>query len=75
MFLPKLSSGLFPWAKFTPGVEDWRGGHLDSVSSPLLIASSMRISRTTRPYTLLVKAHCTYHAGLDFLSDLRYLIR
>jgi hypothetical protein len=36
------------------------------VSSPLLVARSVRISRTTRPHLLLVKAYWTYRTGLTF---------
>ena len=46
-----------------------------SVSSPLLIARSMRISRTTRPCTLLIKGYGTYPAGAAFGGGLGRLTR
>jgi hypothetical protein len=40
-----------------------------SVSSPLRLARSVRISRTTRSYTLLDKGYETYHAGAAFAEQ------
>ena len=41
------------------------------VSSPRRIARSMRISRTTRSCTLLVKGYVTYPAGATVDEDAR----
>ena len=61
---------------FRPGPQS--GGAHSHVSSPLRLARSVRISRTTRSCTLLAKAYGTYQAGAAFVEwmyETRYSLK